>query len=81
MDKWIPHFENIAAELEVYTKTGPGRKAHVGGEATATVRDTDEDKLVEMLGKILQRIERLEADQQSLKHETIVSKCAFVYRH
>ena len=45
VDEWIPHFENVAAELEVYTKTGPGRKAHVGGEATATVRDTDEDKL------------------------------------
>ena len=54
-------------ELEAYTKTGPRRKAHVGGKATvtATVRDADEDKMVEMLGKILQRIEQLEADRQS----------------
>ena len=54
-------------ELETYTKTGPGRKAHVGSEATvvATVRDADKDNLVEKLGNLLQQIERLEADQQS----------------
>ena len=52
-------------ELEVYTKTGPGTKAHVSGEATATVRDADEDKMVKMLDKIMQQIEWLEADRQS----------------
>ena len=54
-------------ELEAYTKTGPGRKTHVGGEASVvvTMRDADEDDLVQKLGNLLQRIERLEADRQS----------------
>ena len=48
-------------ELKAYTKTEPGRKAHVGGKATgvATVRDAAEDNLVEKLGNLLQGIERL----------------------
>ena len=62
--------EVVAAtlELEAYAKTGPGRIAHVGCEeptVVATVRDVNGDDLVEKLGELLQRVERLEADRQS----------------
>ena len=53
-------------EMESYSRTGPGRIAHVGLEQATVVATVDRsDELVDKLSNLLQRIERLEAGAQS----------------